>query len=236
MPIFVASTMAVVPSIATVEPSVTVEPTHIDPKPTQNERISPIVEPIESSCVRYAESLVRGIPIINAVSYPLNTINPVIGDIIKIQFQNKDGFIYHIGVITGETENTWITANGNIPANATSTIEFKKEDERILGFFNPARQALIDQLDPIQRETLWNESGWSHYNTDGSIKWGMNDPNDGWGVAQIIPTTWDWLTNERRKEDVKPILLDKMNFEHQIIMFEYGWSKGVTWYGRPDLK
>lgn len=189
-----------------------------------------VVEPIESSCVRYAEFLVSGIPIINAVSYPTNTINPVIGDIIKIQFQNDDGFIYHIGVITGETENTWITDNGNIPTNATSTIEFKKDDSRILGYFNMERQRLINALPKEDRDILWCESGWSMYETDGSILFGMDDPTDGWGVSQITPSTWKWLTQKRREENVKPILLDKMNFEDHIIMYKYGKSKGVSWY------
>ena len=54
-----------------------------------------------------------------------------------------------------------------------------------------------------------------------------------WGIAQFMPATWKWLTSERSKENVKPILLDKTNFEDQILMFEYGWDKGVAWYGRP---
>lgn len=217
------------------------KPTHNDPKPTQNEPIYPlkteVVEPIECSCVRYAEFLIPGILLIDAIDYPLNTITPKVGDIIKLQYYNEEttNYIYHIAVIKEITEEGYEIEEGNYNKCEKSERTILLDDDKILGFFNPARQALIDNLTPIQKETLWNESGWSMYDTNGSILFGMGDRDDGWGVIQMTPATWKWMTSLRRRDKVEPILLDKLNFEDQIIMFLYGWDKGVTWYGRPAL-
>jgi len=200
-------------------------PSHTPPVSEFGE-FTPKEDNIYLSCVKTLRERIPDLPLLNAIDFPLNTITPKVGDIIKIKYPSN----YHIALITKETDNSWITYNGNIPAGATSTIEYKKDDPKILGYFNMSRQRLIDNLTPIQKETLWNESGWSMYNPDGSVIRGKDGE---WGVAQFMPSTWERLTELRRQEKVEHILLDKLNFEDQIIMFKYGWDKGVTWYGKP---
>lgn len=186
--------------------------------------------PIECSCVRYVESLVPGVPLLDAIDYPINTIEPKVGDIIKLQYYNASTtrFIYHVALIKEVAEETYTFQQGNKPKCATSTETISKNDERILGFFNPERQKLIDNLTPIQRETLWNESRWSHYKHNAVLRGAAGE----WGVAQFLKTTWKWLAQLRRKEGLS--MLDKLDFEDQITMFQYGWDKGVVWYGRPE--
>jgi len=197
-----------------------------------SEVVEPVIEetPLECSCVRYAESLVNGIPIINAIDYPLNTITPVVGDIIKLQYYNATttNYIYHIAVIDKITDAGFHIREANFERCKETSRVIDRESEEILGFFNPARQRLIDNLTDIQKQTLWNESGWSMYNTRGAVLRGKAGE---WGVAQFMPGTWEWLAEMRQAEGLS--LLDKLNFDDQIEMFLYGWEKGVTWYGRP---
>lgn len=192
----------------------------------------PTEQDILCSCVRYAESLSPGIPLLNAIDYPLNTITPKVGDIIKLQYYNATTtrYTYHIAVIEKITEEGYSVKEANYERCQKGERTIPKTDDHILGFFNPARQRLIDDLTPIQRETLWNGSGWSMYDTKGAVLRGKDGE---WGVARFMPGTWKWLSEKRRNEKLR--MLDKMNFEHQIEMFKYGWSKGVTWYGTPDI-
>ena len=190
-------------------------------------------EPVECSCVRYIQNIIPDLPKLNAIDFPLNTIEPKVGDIIKLQYYNATttNYTYHITRIREITEEGYKIFQGNKPKCATSTEEISKDDERILGFFSQERQRLIDELTPIQKETLWNESGWSHYDTKGSVLTGTSEER---GVAQFMKTTFGWLTELRRKENIKPILLDRFDFEDSIIMFKFGWEHGVKWYGKPE--
>ena len=201
------------------------------PKITPNKPITEKSEPIECSCVLYAENI-TGVKLkLDAIDYPINTIEPKVGDLIKLQYYNATTtkFTYHLSVIKEITEEgDYSVKEANFEKCKEGERVIPKNDEHILGFFNPARQKLIDELTPIQRETLWNESGWSHYDTKGAVLRGKDGE---WGVAQFMPTSWKWLSQLRRSEDLS--MLDKMSFEHQIIMFKYGWSKNVKWYGRP---
>lgn len=226
MPVFLASTL-VIPSIAENTPSLV---TNIQPEPILSQP-EPVVEPVECSCVRYVESLIPGIPIINAIDYPLNTITPKVGDIIKLQYYNATttNYIYHIALIEEISENSFKVTEANYERCKTGEREIEKSDERILGFFNPDRQRLIDALTPIQKETLWNESGWSMYKHNAVIRGSSGE----WGVAQFMPSTWEYLTELRRRDNIKPILLDKMSFEDQITMFKFAFERGYQdwWMG-----
>jgi len=196
-----------------------------------SQRLYAVPDPIECSCVKYAETLVPGIPVINAIDYPLNTIEPQVGDIIKIQYYNATTtrYIYHLQVIREITPETYKVEQGNKPSCATSTEDIKKDDERILGFFSASRQKLIDSMSKVDRQTLWNESGWSQYDTNGAVLRGRDGE---WGVAQFMPSTWKWLSQLRQAEHLR--MLDRMDFEDQIEMFHYGKTKGVVWYGKPE--
>jgi hypothetical protein len=120
---------------------------------------------------------------------------------------------------------------GNKPKCATSTEEIDKRDDKILGFFNQDRQRLIDSLTPIQKQTLWNESGWSMYDTHRAVLRGKDGE---WNVAQFMPQTWKELAHKRQEERLR--MLDKTDFEDSIEMFLYGWDRGVVWFGRPTEK
>ena len=189
---------------------------------------------INCSCVLYAENI-TGVKIkLDAIDYPINTITPQKGDLIKLQYYNATTtkYIYHLSVIKEITEEGYAITEANFEKCKAGERIIPKDDKHILGFFNPERQRLIDELTPIQRETLWNESGWSMYDTKGAVLRGKDGE---WGLIQIMPQTLNWLTEKRRIEKVYPILLDKMSFEDQIILFKYGWSKNVKWYGTPDI-
>ena len=210
---------------------------------SQPERYSapetPIVEatstPIHlSSCVLHLKELIPDLPNLDAIDWPINTITPKVGNIIKFQYYNATTtkYTYHIAVITEITEETYKINEANYEKNKETNRTIQKNDEHILGFFDMDRQRLIDALSPIQKQTLWNESGWSMYDTKGSVLRGKDGE---WGVAQFMPQTWKYLTGIRRRDNIKPILLDKMSFEDQIIMFQFAFDRGYQdwWYGLP---
>jgi len=194
--------------------------------------ISEPIDPIECSCVRYIRNIIPDLPNLDAIDFPINTIEPKVGDIIKLQYYNATTtkYIYHLSLIEKITEDGYSVKEGNYEKCKESKRIIPKNDEHILGFFNMDRQRLIDALTPIQKQTLWNESGWSHYDTKGSVLTGKDEERS---VAQFMKTTWKWLTEKRREENIKPILLDRFDFEDSIIMFKYGWDKGIVWYGKP---
>jgi len=179
-----------------------------------------------SSCVATIREKIPDLPRLDAIDFPLNTITPKVGDVIKMRYPSN----YHIALITEDLGDSWEIYQGNIPAGATSTEILLKSDKKILGYFNMDRQRLIDELTPIQKETLWNESGWSHYKEDGSVIRGKAGEV---GVAQWMKPTWKWMIDLRRRDNEEIILLDIYSFEDQIKQFKYGWEKGVTWFGRP---
>jgi len=189
-------------------------------------------EDINCSCVRYIRNIIPDLPNLDAIDFPINTIEPKVGDIIKLQYYNATTtkYIYHLSLIEKITEDGYSVKEGNYEKCKESKRIIPKNDEHILGFFNMDRQRLIDALTPIQKQTLWNESGWSHYDTKGSVLTGKDEERS---VAQFMKTTWKWLTEKRREENIKPILLDRFDFEDSIIMFKYGWDKGIVWYGKP---
>ena len=196
--------------------------------PPESGEIQPIPEDSPyCSCVNTLQELISDLPKLDAIDFPINTITPQKGDIVKIKYPNN----YHVALITEDLIDSWSIYQGNIPPCATSTEIISKSDKKILGYFNMDRQRLIDGLTPDQKQTLWNESGWSQYDTKGAVIRGKAGE---WGLAQFMPGTWKHLTSLRRTEKVYPILLDRTDFEDQITMFKYGWEKGVTWYGRPN--
>ena len=183
---------------------------------------------MECSCVRYISSIISDLPNLDAIDFPLNTIEPKAGDIIKLQYYNAttSNYIYHLSLIEEITEEGYKITEGNYEKCKETRRFIPKNDEHILGFFNMDRQRLIDALTPIQKETLWNESGWNMYNTKGAVLRGKDGE---WGLIQILPSTLNWLTDLRRIERFKletlpkneKVLLDKMSFEDQIILFKY---------------
>ena len=195
---------------------------------------TPVSEPesIYCSCVLTLRAEILDLPLLSAIDWPLNTIEPKVGDIIKLQYYNATTtrFTYHLQIIREIAEENYKVYQGNKPKCATSTEEIAKDDDRILGFYNQDRQRLIDALTPIQKETLWNESGWSHYDTKGSVLRGKDKE---WGLIQVLKPSWKYLTDLRRRDNVKPILLDKLSFEDQIIMFKFAFDRGYQnwWMG-----
>ena len=93
------------------------------------------------------------------------------------------------------------------------------------------RQRLIDVLPKEKRDTLWCESGWSHYDSNDSVLRGQAKE---FGVSQFLKGTFNWLIEVRQREGVENAVLDILDFEDQIEMFNYGWDKNVTWYGRTS--
>lgn len=187
---------------------------------------------VSCSCVLTLREEIPDLPLLNAIDFPLNTIDPKVGDIIKIQYYNAttSKYVYHIQLIREITEKTYEVYQGNKPACTTSTESVLKTDERILGFFSMDRQRLIDQLTPIQKQTLWNESGWSMYDTKRRVLRGKAGEI---GVSQWMKNSWLWMEQKRRNEKNEKILLDIYSFEDQIENFKYGWDRGIVWYGRP---
>ena len=161
-------------------PSNLVIPQIAVPSPTE-----PLQEAIPdhlSSCVRHLKTLIPDLPNLDAIDFPINTLEPKVGDIIKFQYYNETTkrYTYHVAIIKEITEDAYEINEANYEAGKETNRTIQKTDEHILGFLNMDRQRLIDALTPIQKETLWNESGWSMYDTKGSVLTGTSEER---GVA-----------------------------------------------------
>lgn len=173
-----------------------------------------IMENIYLSCVKTLREHISDLPTLDAIDWPINTITPVVGDIVKMKYLSN----YHIALITNDLGDSWEIYQGNIPTGATSTEVLLKSDEKILGYYNHTRQQMINSLDKDLKDLLWCESRWSHYDENGSVLRGKDGE---FGVGQFMKPTWGWFNDLRIKQGLR--MIDYMNFEHQIEMLK--WAK-----------
>ena len=222
-----------VPSTVTYEAPIppvleqSVELPQLEVKPSQiavSSPTEPVKEPdITTSCVRYVVSKVPEAPLIDAIDYPVNTINPKVGDIIKLQYYNAttSKFIYHIAYLEEITEEGYKISQGNKPKNATSTETIKKDNDNIVGFFDVQLWREIQKLPQDLQDTLKCESNFSHYEHS-AVKRGKDGE---WGMGQFMKGTWKWFTDIRRNEHLP--LLDILNPYDQIKMMEWAFGKNL---------
>ena len=214
---------------------------------SQPERYSapetPIVEatstPIHlSSCVLHLKELIPDLPNLDAIDWPINTITPKVGNIIKFQYYNATTtkYTYHIAVITEITEETYKINEANYEKNKETNRTIQKNDEHILGFFDVSLWREIQKLPKEIQDTLKCESGFSHYDSKGAVLRGKDLE---WGISQWKKESWKFMTNKRRNENIKPILLDILNPYDQLIMTKYAFEQGYqdwwTCYKNLDI-
>jgi len=152
---------------------------------------SEVVEerPIECSCVRYVNSLEPTTPLFDAIDYPVNTINPKVGDIIKLQYYNATTtrYTYHIARIKTIDEGGYTIQEANFEKCKKGERTIAKDDENIIGFFDLKLWQEIRTLPLDMYKTLACESNFSHYRK-GAVKRG--DAGE-WGLAQFMRSTWN---------------------------------------------
>jgi hypothetical protein len=183
---------------------------------------------IKNSCVKYVRSKVPEAPLIDAIDYPVNTINPKVGDIIKLQYYNAttSRYTYHVGFIEEVTEEGYKISQGNKPKGATSTEEIKKTDDNVVGFFDVSLFKEILKLPQDMQDTLKCESNFSHYK-QGAVIRGKDDEI---GIAQWKRESWQTIENIRRARKEKRILLDIWNPYDQIENMKYAFDYGFNYW------
>lgn len=182
------------------------------------------VIPIECSCVKYAQSLIPEIPLWDAIDYPVNTIKPKVGDIIKLQYYNATttNYTYHIAVIKEITEEGYQVKEANYEKCKEGERFILLNDDNIIGFFSLDLWKIISNLPLDIFKTLQCESNFSMYEHN-TVKRGKDGE---WGIAQFMQPTWRWMTDIRRRNGEKEILLDILNPYDQIKQMQYMWDLG----------
>lgn len=236
MPVIIASTLVIPniqkPSIAENNPQTIEIEQKVDiPTLTPNvqygaigEATEAIVEPnVYSSCVATARQIYPKAPNTDAIEYKSNgTVEN--SEILIMQYPSKyeEGkFVYHIAPYKLGTSTLHIYNEGNYVAGEKTERDILFDDEHIIGYFDIDLWLKIQELPKSAIDTLQCESGFKHYNSDGSVMRG----NDGeFGIGQFMKGTWGWFTDLRRKEKLP--LLDILNPADQIKMVAWAWDNG----------
>ena len=186
------------------------------------EPIEPVKDPIECSCVQYAQSLSPDIPLWDAIDYPVNTINPQVGDVIKLQYYNATTtrYTYHIALIEKITEEGYEIKEANYEKCKTSSRIIPKDDDNIVGFFDVALWREIKKLPQEIYDTLYCESRFTQYKQGAVLRGDAGE----WGIGQYMKGTWKWFTELRQKEHLKT--LDILNPYDQLTMTEWAFENG----------